>query len=344
MRVLQIGSDRSRRGILFPDSLAAQRQKAYAKAFGSLDIIGFSLTSDAAHEYQKEGLHVVPTNSSAKLLYALDAMRIAKYLPSPDVVSVQDPFEIGFIAWLVALRLRAPLHVQVHTDFLSPEYAKLSILNKMRIFLAGFVLHRAARIRVVSPRIKEGIEKRYAIRTPIAVLPIFVDVQKYENTQRADAHEETALLVVARDAPEKNISLAIDSFQKVAPENSRLLICSNTNTSTGKGRILYVQGDPTEFYKQADLVIVPSKYEGYGMVIIEALASGVPVLSTDVGIAREAGAIVTTEDHFADALTEWFKNGPRIGELKYHPYRDFEEYVSQYVGDIASCNTAQKSQ
>ena len=92
--------------------------------------------------------------------------------------------------------------------------------------------------------------------------------------------------------------------------------------------------DAALYYALADLILVPSKYEGYGLVIVEALAAGKPALSTDVGIAREAGAIVTSEQNFATDLTRWFESGPRAGGLKNYPYKNFEEYVRAYCGDV----------
>lgn len=49
-----------------------------------------------------------------------------------------------------------------------------------------------------------------------------------------------------------------------------------------------------ERYAAADLVVLPSRMETYGMVLTEALARGVPVLSSDVGGVREA--VGTTPD------------------------------------------------
>src|SRR5579863_7885622 len=140
MRVLQISADRSARGILHSGSAAFLRQEAYAKQLGNLNIIGFSRRSDGVQAIEAGALHIYPTNSSLSLRYGLDAIRIARTVQRPDVVSPQDPFETGLAAWWIARRLKIPLHIQIHTDFLSPEYAKHSFINRIRVLIAGFVL------------------------------------------------------------------------------------------------------------------------------------------------------------------------------------------------------------
>lgn len=359
-----ISADRSKRGILFPDTPAFSRQASYANKFGNLVIIGFSRRSDGARPINIGPLRVHPTNSSSRFLYGWDAIWLAQRLPKPDVVSVQDPFETGIVGWWIARKLKVPLHVQVHTDFLSPEYAKLSLLNRFRVLVARLVLRRAARIRVVSERIKRTIESRYHTHAPIIVLPIFADVGRLAslrsdlgNPQGSDLENrfeqfKFKLLVVARLEPEKNVALAIEAFAKSAPENACLIVVGTGSENMSLQRFakrwnvadrVFFE-DPSDirpFYKVADLLLVLSKYEGYGLVIVEALAAGKPVLSTDIGIAREAGAIVTTEEQFADALSEWFKSGPRMGVLKNYPYKNFDEYVRAYCDDIKRCATAQ---
>ena len=344
MRILSIGTDRT----LFEEgSRTRARHDAYAKEFGALDIVVF--TSGNKKSVQAGVLSVTPTNSVSRFLYGFDALRIARKLPKPDVVTVQDPFETGLTGWLIARRLNVPLHVQVHTDFLSPEYARLSFLNRIRVLLAGFVLRRAAGIRVVSERIKTSIEKKYRIAVPVSVLPIFVDIAKFKNAQPITEFTDNRItnsaykiLVVSRDAPEKNIRLAVEAFKKAAPDNACLLLVGDIDVGNLSSREhIYGMGrsDPERYYKSVDLVLVPSKYEGYGLVIVEALAAGKPVLSTDVGIAREAGAIVTSPERFAGALSEWFKNGPREGHLVGYPYASVEEYVQKYCADISRCVT-----
>lgn len=353
-RVLQIGADRSKRGILYRGSPAAERQRAYAQRFGQLDIIGFSRRSDRAHGYSEPHLDVYPTDSISQLWYGTDAVGIARRSPQPDVVSAQDPFETGLVALFIARRSGVPLHVQVHTDLLSPEYAAHSFKNRVRVLVAGFVLRRASRIRVVSQRIKDGIEKRYKVRATVSVLPIFADVAAAG--AKADgarfARFSTKLLLVSRLEPEKNIALAIRSFAQAAPKDACLIVVGEGSERKDLERLakdldvsdrVFFEGERpgASYYSVADLVLVTSRYEGYGLVIIEALARGVPVLSTDVGVAREAGAVVATPEKFADALAGWFKNGPREGHLTGYPYKNFDEYVKAYCDDIISC-TKQK--
>jgi len=351
MRVLALGSDRSQQGILFPDTKAAKRQVAYAKHLGELHIIGLSLVRDGARPYEQENVHVHPTNSLSRLTYAFDAFRIATKLPKPDIITVQDPFEVGLVALLLSRRFKVPLHVQVHTDAFAFSYTLFSPLNFVRTHLALYVLKKANGIRVVSEKIKGDIEVRMDVKCPLAVLPIYVDVERVR-TAVHDAGLEvrfaafgTKVLVVARLEAEKNVALALHAFKESAPPDSCLIIVGQGREEAklkvlcgklGLDDRVFFEGtkDTTSYYKMADLILVTSRYEGYGMVIVEALAAGKPVLSTDVGIAREAGAIVTSEEGFGRSLAHWFSEGPRRGELSMRSYGSFEEYASEYAANI----------
>jgi glycosyltransferase involved in cell wall biosynthesis len=62
--------------------------------------------------------------------------------------------------------------------------------------------------------------------------------------------------------------------------------------------------DPRDWYAAANVVVVPSRWEGMALVPLEAAASARPVVMTDVAGAREAvpagtGEVVPPEDHIA---------------------------------------------
>ena len=366
MKILSIGTDRS---ILNPVSESAKRQIAYGAHFDELNIVVLSRGAQPP-VVLSTGVRAYSTSSRSRLLYGIDAFRIVWKLPKPDIVTVQDPFETGLFGWLIARLRGAKLHVQVHTDLFAPAF-RFSSLNRLRYLVARFVLPRADRIRVNSNRIKEGIEKNQMSRAAISVLPIYTDIAKFKSAhagpvrgqlQATAEHKvhasngagilagrfskfKTRLLVVARLEKEKNVLLAIDSFAKVAPLDTCLIIVGDGRERRAlekraahlglSGRIFFEgKTDPLPYYAVADLLLVPSLYEGYGNVIIEALAAGKPVLATDVGIALDAGAYVTEPEHFADALKEWLEKGDRVGVLKQYPYQSFDEYVQAYTDDI----------
>ena len=353
-RVLQISADRSKRGVLQRGSSAYLRQEAYAEKFGNLDIIAFSLASDASEEIRAGALTLIPTQSSSKWFYGWNALQIARTLQKPDVVSAQDPFETGLVAWRIARRFGVPLHIQIHTDFLSPAYAKHSLLNRIRVRIAHFVLARASGIRVVSQRIKDSLKTQNSkLKTNPVVLPIFADIERLRRLAAPTALQarferfQWCVLVVSRLEPEKNVALAIEAFVRSAPQEACLIIVGDGSEllrlqkmarSRGVGERVFFETnvEAAPYYSLADLVLVTSEYEGYGLVIEEALGVGVPVLANDVGAARELGAQLASPYEFPAALHAWFQTGSRKGELKQHPYRSFEDYVEKYCADIAA--------
>jgi glycosyltransferase involved in cell wall biosynthesis len=95
--------------------------------------------------------------------------------------------------------------------------------------------------------------------------------------------------------------------------------------------------DPAAYYQLASLVLVPSVYEGYGMVVAEAHAADVPVLATDVGIARESGAMISSPEKFAEALAQWFAGTLQEGEVVQYPYTTKAEYMAAYNKCLTAC-------
>lgn len=347
--VLTIGTELA---VLSADSPVRKRIFSYGKYFKSMHIVLMSGKTGQA-PIREGNVTVYPTNSPNKIVRYLDALKIGKTLMSIDIVSSQDPFETGFISLLIARHHKVPLHVQLHTDFLAPEYAAHSFINQLRVLIAGYVIRRAAHVRVVSKDVAAQIKERYGQKLSVSVLPIYVDLERFrtatipkEAIQKFLTFPRRAL-VVSRFEPEKNVSLAIRSFAEAAPQDACLILLGSGSEYTTLERLVTKLGldsrvffegfvDPAPYYKLSDIVLVSSVYEGYGQVIIEALAAHKPVLSTDVGVARESGAIIAAPEQFGAALKQWFVSGPKTMELQNYPYPSLDDYVQKYCADIAS--------
>lgn len=230
-----------------------------------------------------------------------------------EIVSAQDPFENGLIGWWLARKNKLPLQLQIHTDLLSPYFKKESLKNKIRLMIAKWLLPKANKIRVVSNKIKDSLVYQLKIpREKINVLPVWIDLVKYQNAsittdlKKLYPQFTKIILVASRLTREKNISLMIKAFRRVVdqvpgvglvvvgsgPEKDRLAALVKKLNITERVVFVGWSDDLPSLYKTADVFVNVSWYEGFGRTIIEALASGCPVVSTDVGIAREAGAVV----------------------------------------------------
>ena len=232
-------------------------------------------------------------------------------MPRKWLVTSQDAFT-NVLALLLRVQFRFAFEVQIHTDFLSPYFIRESLKNRVRSWLYLYSTKRANSVRVVSQRIADSLIVKGISREKINILPVFVDIEKIKNTPiTVDLHKkypqfEKIILMVSRLSREKNIDLAIEAMAEVVkthpkvnlaivgdgPERDNLKL-KIENSKLKKHVILEGwQNDVVSYYKTADVFLNTSHYEGYGMSMVEARVAGLPVISTDVGIAKEIGAYI----------------------------------------------------
>jgi len=306
MNILVINLDKA---IFSKNSASLERLKEYSQLVDKIFVVVWTKEKVEPIVY-KDKLYVYPTNSRWRWRYYFDSMKITKNILTNhkvDLLFTQDPFETGLAGYLISKAHKIKLQLQVHTDFLSPYFRQESIANKLRVILGKILVKKADSLRVVSQRIKRSLVKLKVPAEKIFVLPIFTDINKITATPVKDNLKNKYLrfnfiiLMASRLARVKNIDLAIAAMPEVLKKNPQaglVIVGSGREEKNILAKIKKLKlsdnvilepwtNNLASYYKSADLFLLTSNYEGWGMSIVEAMAVGCPVIMTDVGCAGE---------------------------------------------------------
>lgn len=304
MKVLGIGYGRH---LLDKHNGEVARLEVCAAAVDSYDQIVFTYKSEGYSETaHQHGLTVHPTNSKSKTHLLIDAykigLKISKTRAGVDVVTAQDPFETGLVAYFLAKKLSVPLNVQEHTDVFSTRYWRTeSLMNRLRYLVGTQVIKRADTVRVVSERIKRAVVQKFANEAKIRYLPVAIATNNFYFFKHQPS-ETFTYISVARFVKQKNLILLVEAFFEAYTINPKLRL-----VLVGKGperhkigatiqtffpaqspiSIVDWSDDVPALFQKADAYVLSSNYEGWGRVLVEARVSGLPVVTTDVGCVGE---------------------------------------------------------
>lgn len=301
MNVLMLSTDTH---ALAPNSGVRNRFCEYAKEFNELHILVLSTTDGDPVEQIADNAWIYNTGSWLKWFIPLDGVKLGNKIGAAhkiDVVTVQDPFEVGHIGLRIAKAIGARFHVQVHTDIGSQWFTKDSGKNKVRVSLAGKILKEAHAIRAVSQRVKRGLMHRWggSIVEP-TVLPIVGGLTGKRGEVENSPFPFT-MLVIGRLAKEKHLQTAVEVLrivQKSYPragiafigEGPEKTVLEEYVRARGLMRSVHFAGqvkDVGSWFSRGHCLLHTAAYEGYGRVLIEAALHKVPIVTTDVGVVGE---------------------------------------------------------
>ncbi|MBD2335617.1 glycosyltransferase family 1 protein [Calothrix sp. FACHB-156] len=216
-----------------------------------------------------------------------------------------------------------------------------------RLAVEKEVLETAETIVATSPQEKQHMRSLVSTKGNIDIIPCGTDIQQFGSIDREAARAKLGIapdakvvLYVGRFDPRKGIETvvrAVGASKLRSSENLQLIIGGGSTPGNSDGierdRIEGIINElgmndmttlpgrlcqtvlPT-YYAAADVCVVPSHYEPFGLVAIEAMASGTPVIASDVGglqftvVSEKTGILAPPRDvpAFTDAIDRILMN------------------------------------
>ncbi len=353
LKVLSIGLDDT---LLMDESLArgdaAARQRKYAQRLGRLDMIVFTRRRCAPPQRElSPNACVHATGSSHSLLYVRDALRLSESIRrqhgSPDIVTTQDPFLTGWTGYMLKRRWGVGLNVQLFSSFLdNPRWLSERPANRVFNRLGKFIVRAADTVRVESVVEKQHLTSLGVPTERVWVIPLLYDFQRFERADGAairarymDATYREMVLFVGRLAPEKDIPTLLHAVPLLAQKRpgARIVIVGTGDEEVRLrqmaaemglgGRVVFAGRVASEempsYFHACEVLVLPSIYEGIPTVLVEAAASGKPVVSTrtrnveDVVQDGQTGYIVPVRDPaaLAEALARVLADPARSAQM-----------------------------
>lgn len=236
----------------------------------------------------------------------------------PDVVHVQVSDPIGLSVVWYARRHDIPVVTTEHNqpEVLTEQLKMPDVLKRgANAILNAYFRNRQSKSDFVTmpteKAIRELLDNGKEFPVPVAAVSNGVDLSHFKPGRATDAiyqkydlsREGLKVLYVGRVDPEKQVGLVIEAFKKArtkAPKTEMIIVGDGVDKTRLEklvekeelgdavkflGRVL--PPDLYELYKIGDLFATASEIETQGIVLIEAAATGLPIIAVDKGAVSE---------------------------------------------------------
>ena len=204
----------------------------------------------------------------------------------------------------------------------------------------------------------QTVANYYSMVNRKAVIPNPVDFENYP--ERVQEGVPPKIVAVGRLVPQKNVEMLIDAFSMIAPdypnatvtvygegpEREKLEALISKKKLKGRVSLPGANRNVLEAVRDAAIFAFPTNYEGFPNVLVEAIAMGIPVVSTNfaTGIAKEivnedVGIVVPCGDtsRFAQAIADLLSNHEKRIHIRSVSRRAVEPFAVEKVINMWDC-------
>ncbi len=287
----------------------AERLKKYAK---HVDFISLVVYTPEGFKPVKiaDNVMAYPTNSKRKWRFPWHAARLAAQINGENPVSLvttQDPFVCGFAGYLAKRRLKLPLVINIFSSFFDDAYwLKENWKHRFFNMFGKWLVRRADGVRVECDTEREKVISLGVSSDKVKVAPVLVNLERFAKEKDKSVRDkylgdaDSIVLYVGRLSVEKNVGLLVKAAKLVVqkrPKTKFLIVGGGAEElelkqlASGEKNIVFTGRIPhpeiPKYHRAADLLVLPSFYEGIPLVVVEAAAAGLPVICTDVRDAKD---------------------------------------------------------
>ncbi len=305
VHILSIGKDPT---LATANSPVQQRSQLYGN-YAKITIINMGKGSSQTFSLGENVTVILPGGQNIATAF-LRALYVAAKKIWQDrtitVVTTQDVLYVGLVGYIVSRLRRLPFYVQLHGDYLdNPAWfaSQVGVGNRIMNGVGKWILRQADAVRAVSLRLKNQLVNDFKIPADrIISLPIGTNLSIFAQATESERRKE--ILFVGRLIPEKEPFLFCEVAIAVAQANPVVTIgiagdgflrneMSERFAKVGLlDRVTFYGSldQPTlaKIYSSVYCYIHTAGWEGWGMPMIESMAAGCPVVTTDSGCAGEA--------------------------------------------------------
>jgi len=244
-----------------------------------------------------------------------------------DVINTHFAVPTGPTGVVLSKLFRLPNVLSVHGgDIYDPSKALSPHKNPLLRKIVEYVFNHSTHILAESNDVKRRAISHYRVNKEITIIPWGLNESTFEKASRAEmglSQDEFLIIAVGRLVKRKGLDYLLQAIAKIQIPNIKVLLIGDgpeqnhlESLAVALGirqQILFLGAVSDEkkfqYLSASDLFVLPSLHEGFGIVFLESMYCGLPIITTDCG-----------------GQTDFLKDG-RNGFLV--PVKDFEALASK---------------